>query len=194
VNGITVDANGRADLATSTIFENQGRTTYSPGFNQVEPNGTNKPGWGYLVNGDMNGVALAPDGTWITVGNWKADGDAVQSTLAINEVNNIQGLDINADTNWGWVFTFAVDASANSVAIDNSGAYYYAGTISNGAGTDMLYIKNATLDGATQLDGLDIFIPGSNLVAYAITLDGAGNAYLAGTVDADGIIVQITGI
>src|SRR6516162_4359694 len=30
VNGITVDANGRADLATSTIFENQGRTTYSP--------------------------------------------------------------------------------------------------------------------------------------------------------------------
>jgi hypothetical protein len=196
VNGITVDANGRADLATSTIFENMGRTTYSPGFNQVEPDGTNKPGWGFLVSGDMNGVALAPDGTWITVGNYKADGDAVQSTTAVRMVNNIQGLDFNADTQWGWIFTFAADASANSVAIDSNGDYYYGGSLANAPDpTNMLYIKNSGVDGATQLDGFTIiFGPGQTGVVYAITLDGLGNAYVAGTLDADGVIVQVTGI
>jgi hypothetical protein len=201
VNGITVDANGRADLAISVIFENSGRTTYSPGFNQVEPDGSNKGGWGFLVSGDMNGVALAPDGTWITVGNYKDDGDAVQSTVQAKMVNNIQGLDFNADTQWAWVFTWntggpAVDASANSVAIDSNGDYHMGGSISNGDTTNnAFYAKLSGVDGATLFTAFSFnYVGGTNAAAYAITLDGLGNAYLAGTLDADGIIQQLTGV
>jgi len=203
VNGITVDGNGRADLAISIIFENQGRTTYSPGFNQVEPDGTNKPGWGFLVSGDMNGVALDPrDNTWITVGNYMADGDAVQSTIQAKMVDNIQGVDIGVDTQWGWIFTWQdqsgnpINASANSVAIDGNGDYHFGGSISNnGTTNDMFYAKFSGLDGSTIINAFSFnFVGSTNAAAFAITLDGAGNAYLAGTLDADGVIQQLTGV
>jgi hypothetical protein len=188
-NGFTVDANGRVDLGGSFDTGTPQNPMYHPLVFQV---GTNI-GWYFLGQGDMNGVALAADGTWIAVGNIAG---ANQDTITVKMANILQG-DPIADFPWGggWEFNFGADASANSVAIDINGDYYYGGSLANGAGTDMLYIKNSGVDGFTQLDGFIInFGPGTNAIAYAITLDGLGNAYVAGTVDADGVIVQITGI
>jgi hypothetical protein len=190
-NGITVDANGRVDLAASVDTGTPDNPMYNPSIIQVEPDGSNKPGWFFAGQGDMNGVALyPPDGTWILVGNINQD------VIAVKMVNNIQG-DPVADFPWGggWDFNYGATATANSVAIDSNGDYYFAGSLADGAGTDMLYIKNSGLDGATLIDGFIInFGPGTNAIAYAITLDGLGNAYVAGTLDADGVIVQVTGI
>jgi hypothetical protein len=189
-NGITVDANGRADVAGSIDTGPPQNPLYNPAVFQVDTN----IGWYFAGQGDMNGVALAPDGTWIAVGNIAG---ANQDTIAVKMANILQG-DPVADFPWGggWEFNFGADASANSVAIDNNGDYYYAGSLANAPDpTNMLYIKNSGVDGFTQLDGFTIqFAPGQTGVAYAITLDGAGNAYVAGTLDADGVIVQITGI
>jgi hypothetical protein len=163
---------------------------FNPAIYQIEPDGSNKPGWYFAGQGDMNGVALSPDGTWIAVGNIAG---ANLDTITVKMANILQG-DPVGDFPWegAWEFNFGADASANSVAIDNNGDYHYAGSLYNGAATDMLYIKNSGVDGFTQLDGRIIsFGPGTNAIAYAITLDGQGNAYLAGTVDADGIIIQI---
>jgi hypothetical protein len=194
VQGITVDANGRADLATSVDTGDPQNPMYNPSIIQVEPDGSNKPGWYFIGQGDMNGVALAPDGTWILVGNIAG---ANKDVISVKMANNIQG-DPVADFPWGggWVFDFGADATANAVAIDNNGDYYYGGSLANAPDpTNMLYIKNSGVDGATQLDGFTIvFGPGQTGVVYAITLDGLGNAYVAGTLDADGVIVQVTGI
>ena len=191
VNGITVDANGRADLATSVDTGTPQSPFYNPSIIQVEPDGSNKPGWFFAGQGDMNGVALAPDGTWILVGNINTD------VITVKMVNNIQG-DPVGDFPWGggWDFSFGDTATANSVAIDNNGDYYFVGSLANAPDpTNMLYIKNSGVDGFTQLDGFTVvFGPGQTGVVYAITLDGQGNAYIAGTLDSDGVIVQVTGI
>jgi len=192
VNGITVDLNGRADLATSVDTGTPDAPMYNPSIIQVEPDGSNKPGWYFIGQGDMNGVALDPnDGTWILAGNINTD------VITVKMANNIQG-DPVADFPWGggWDFNFGATATANAVAIDTNGDYYFVGSLANAPDpTNMLYIKNSGVDGATQLDGFTIqFGPGQTGVVYAITLDGMGNAYMAGTLDADGVIVQVTGI
>jgi hypothetical protein len=191
-NAITVDLNGRADVAgsidTSTDPLNP---MYNPAIYQVEPDGSNKPGWYFIGQGDMNGVALSPDGTWILAGNINTDVITVK-------ISNILAGDPVADFPWGggWDFNFGATATANAVAIDNNGDYYFVGSLANAPDpTNMLYIKNSGVDGFSQLDGFTIqFGPGQTGVVYAITLDGMGNAYIAGTLDADGVIVQVTGI
>ena len=194
LNGITVDANGRADVVGSIDTGTPQSPFYNPLMYQVEADGSNNGGWYFIGQGDMNGVALSPDGTWIAVGNIAgANKDVITAKL----VNHLQG-DPVGDFPWGggWVFDFGADASANAVAIDNNGDYYYAGSLANAPDpTNMLYIKNSGVDGFTQLDGFTVvFGPGQTGVVYAITLDGMGNAYIAGTLDSDGVIVQVTGI
>jgi hypothetical protein len=204
-NAITVNSDGRTNVAGSTRFDSLGDATFSPGVLQFQADGSTLPGWGFrnlsaTTDNDMNSVALdTADGQkWIAVGNFAGD------IITLKMVRTMaDGGDPN-DILWSWDISYAdssgnpAAATANSVAIDAAGNYYVGGSLnSNGpTGIDMLAVKinGSDSDGATQIDGIAIDIgPNNTDVVFAITLDSAGNAYIAGTSNSDGAILQLTG-
>jgi hypothetical protein len=183
-NAITVDSNGRADTA-NTVLGPQ-----SPGVIQIEPDGSNKPGWYFPGDtGEMKAVALGPDGTWIAVGNG-GDGTAM---ITVKLINNLNG--DNGDFVWGGGFDITMNKpiDVNAVVIDSTGNYTVAGFMDNGAptGKDVMVAK---FNGNTGTDQLDILTKdfGADDIAYAMVMDGAGNLYVAGTTGSNGLVFQVT--
>jgi hypothetical protein len=198
--------NEYADVANSTEFDPA--TVFSPGFVQINPDGSNKPGWGFTNNtadSDAKGAALNADGTWFVVGQFvsmDASGNTVKDIINIKAAPIIVG-DPNLDFPWGGAFIWSymdasgnhLDTDANSAAADSSGNLYIAGSIDNtnsGTGLDVLVAEFDGATGQNQIDGVSVdFNTGQKDIGYAITLDAAGNVYVAGTTNSDGLIFQL---
>jgi hypothetical protein len=198
-NAIAVNSDGRADVAASVEFDPN--TYFSPDFNQIEPDGTNKPGWGHPnIQGDMTGVALFSNGDQIMVGTFFDPADPTSTTgIATERINSLVNGDPVGDFIWQnfyyWQINGAnVNSSARGVAVDGADNFIYAGSIDNGAptGIDMWVVKTDGATGMTQIDQIAVDNGNNTDIANAIVLDASGNAYIGGTTNADGLLVQIT--
>jgi hypothetical protein len=186
---------------------------------QFFPDGTRKPGWrivnadGSDIQSDFTSAATGPDGNWIAVGTIAPNAiDAVahpmstklSPTFSTDPDPNVAAAHdfIWRDPSTGaivsaWIFTYqdgfgnGISATANSVAIDAAGNYYFAGGIADpNTGSDALVAKNDGVGGATAIDGIVVSF-GNADVANAIVLDTAGNAYIGGTDGGDGLAFQL---
>jgi hypothetical protein len=203
-NAIAVNSDGRADVAGSLNFDGDPyfNTFFSPFFAQIEPDGTNKPGWGHpLIQGDMTGVALFSNGDQIYVGTFFDPNDPTSTTGIVTERINVivTGDPSFSDFIWQNFYYWqingtSVNSSARGVAVDGGDNFIYAGSIDNGAptGIDMWVVKTDGATGMTQLDQIAVDNGNNTDVANAIVLDAAGNAYIGGTTNSDGLLVQIT--
>ena len=199
-NAVKVNSDGRADVAASVEFDPN--TYFSPDFNQIEPDGSNKPGWGHPnIQGDMTGVALFSNGDQIMVGTFFDPADPAMITgIATERINVLVNGDPVGDFIWQNFYYWQigpnlVNSSARGVAVDGADNFIYAGSIDNGAptGIDMWVVKTDGATGLTQLDQIAVDNgPNNTDVANAIVLDAAGNAYIGGTTNSDGLLVQIT--
>jgi outer membrane protein assembly factor BamB len=125
---------------------------------------------------NSNGVAIAVD----AAGNAYVAGISIDG--AATDYRTVKYAAASGDVLWSKSYDGDAhgDDFAYDIALDNSGNAYVTGVSSNANNRDYRTIKYATADGAIVWSvGYDGG-PDSNDEAYAIALDGTGNAYVTG--------------